>query len=131
MLRDEHRDEALGPLAAQLIEEIESDRQVADALARRLDDGSSLLKDATGWLGAKIGRLKLGRAAGTLGTFQALEALALGILGKLALWDALAAVSDARLAGVDFQALAERARGQHRRVEHERLRLAQTALQRV
>jgi hypothetical protein len=129
MLRDQHDDEALGALAAELIAEIESGRQVVDALARRLDEGSSLLKDATGWLGAKIGRLKLGRAAGDLGTFQALETLALGIIGKLALWHALAAVADARLAGVDFQALAARAEVQHGRVERERLRLAQTALQ--
>ena len=55
--------------------------------------------------GAKSIQLKLGRStAGTLGTFQALEILALGVLGKLALWRALIEVapSDARLSGVDF-----------------------------
>ena len=131
-LRDQHEGESVGALAAQLVAEVEADRGVLDALARRVAEGSSLLKDATGWLGAKISQLKLGRqAAGTLGTFQAFETLALGILGKVALWEALMEVapSDARLSGLDFQALAQRAQAQHARVERQRLALARTALQ--
>jgi hypothetical protein len=130
MLRDQHEGESVGALAAQLVAEVEADRGVLDALARRVAEGSSLLKDG-GWLGAKISQLKLGRqTAGTLGTFQALETLPLGVLGKLALWRALMEVapSDARLSGVDFQALAERAQAQHARVEWQRLALARTAL---
>ena len=131
MLRDQHVGESVGDLAAKLVTEVESDRKVLEALAQRIAEGSSLLKDATGWLGAKISQLKLGRqTAGTLGTFQALETLALGVLGKLALWRALLEVapSDARLSGVDFQALAERAHAQHAHVEGQRLALARTAL---
>jgi hypothetical protein len=57
-------------LAAELVTEVGADREVLEALARRVAEGSSLLKDATGWLGAKISQLKLGRqTAGTLGTF--------------------------------------------------------------
>ena len=58
------------------------------------------------------------------------ETLALGLLGKLALWRALLEVapSDARLSGVDFQALAERAEAQHAHVEGQRLALARPAL---
>jgi hypothetical protein len=128
-LRAEHSDDPLGALAAKLLADIGSDRDVLDALAQRVD-GSSLLKDATGWLGTKLGRFKLGRAAGALGTFQALETLALGILGKLALWHALKAIApgDARVSGVDFDVLAERALAQHSLVEAERLRLARAAL---
>ena len=105
MLRDQHVGEALGNFAGQRVADVEADRQVLEALARQVGEGPSLLKDATGWLGAKIIQLKLGRStAGTLGTFQALEILALGMLGKLALWRALIEVapSDARLSGVDF-----------------------------
>jgi hypothetical protein len=105
MLRDQHVGEALGNFAGQLVADVEADRQVLEALARQVGEGPSLLKDATGWLGAKIIQLKLGRStAGTLGTFQVLEILALGVLGKLALWRALIEVapSDARLSGVDF-----------------------------
>jgi hypothetical protein len=76
-------------LAKHLIGEIESDRQVVEEFARRLDGGSSLVNDATGWLGARMSWLKLGRVTGSLGTFQALETLALGILGRLTLWHAL------------------------------------------
>jgi hypothetical protein len=131
MLRDQHKGESVGALAARLVVEVEADRGVLEALARRVAAGSSLLKDATGWLGAKISQLKLShQTAGTLGTFQALETLALGVLGKLALWHALIEIgpSDARLSGVDFPALAARAQAQHARVEGERLALAHTAL---
>jgi len=132
MLRDQHPGESVGALAARLVAEVEADRGVLDALARRVADGSSLLKDAAGWLGGKISQLKLSHhAAGTLGTFQALEVLALGILGKVALWQALMEVapSDARLSGVDLQALEERAHAQHARVNGMRLALAPRAFQ--
>ena len=131
MLRDQHQGESVGALAAGLVAEVEADRGVLEGLARRVAEGSSLLKDATGWLGAKMSQLKLGRqTSGTLGTFQARETLALGVLGKLALWRALMEIapSDARLSGMDFQALAESAQAQHARVEGARLALARTAL---
>jgi hypothetical protein len=131
MLRDQHDGEDLGVFARELLTEVEADRQVLDALARLVGEGSNVLKNATGWLGAKISQLKLGRAtAGVFGAFQALETLALGVLGKLALWDALVEIasSDARLTGVDFQALAVRAKSQHARVEKQRLVLAHIAL---
>jgi hypothetical protein len=52
------------------------------------------------------------------------------VLGKLALWDALVEIasSDARLTGVDFHALAVRAKARHARVEKQRLVLAHIAL---
>jgi hypothetical protein len=60
---------------------------------------------------------------------EALETLALGILGKLALWRALAVVAatDARLRGLDFDSLAARAQAQHARVEERRIEAALTA----
>jgi hypothetical protein len=131
MLRDEYAGQPLGEFAAQLADEVEADRALLDALAGRVGHESSMLKDATGWLGAQIARWKMGRTtAGALGTFEALETLALGILGKLALWRALAAIApeDPRLSGVDFRALAARAEAQHAGVEGRRLALASTAL---
>jgi hypothetical protein len=64
-----------------------------------------------------------------LGTFEALEFLALGIQGKLALWRALGAVAmaDDRLNGIDFGQLAARAEKQHAKVENRRLQFARTA----
>lgn len=61
-----------------------------------------------------------------LGTFEALEHLALGIHGKRALWRALNVVAktDGRLGGVDFPSLAEKAQEQHDLVDQMRLELA-------
>jgi hypothetical protein len=133
-LRDQHAGEPLGRFAAELLVELEADRAVLQGLSERLGAGSSALKEAGAWLGQKASRLKLRRrAAGGLGTFEALEALALGILGKLALWRALAvsAAADARLRGVDFDHLAARAQAQHARVEERRLEAARVVLRAV
>jgi hypothetical protein len=133
MLRDEHTGDAVGSMAAQLAAEVDADRAVLEALLRQVGHESSLLKGATGWLGGQIARLKFGRTtAGALGTFQALETLALGILGKVTLWRALSVIApgDPRLSGVDFQALAARAEAQHAKVEERRLALAVAALHR-
>ena len=130
-LRDQHSDEPLGQFAAGLLVEVEADRAVLQGLAERVSMGSSRLKEAAAWLGEKVSRLKLGRrAASGLGTFEALEALALGILGKLALWRALAmiATGDARLGGMDFDHLTARAQAQHAQVEERRLEAARKAL---
>jgi hypothetical protein len=122
----------LGQFAAEVLVEVEADREVLHGLAERVGAESSALKEATAWLGEKMSRLKLGsHTAGELGTFEALDTLALGILGKLALWRALAVVAatDARLRGIDYDSLAARAQAQHVRVEERRIEAAQRALQ--
>jgi hypothetical protein len=89
------------------------------------------LKELASWIGEKVGRIKLGPDSGSgLATFEALEFLALGIQGKLALWRALQIVapSDPRLSGIDFEQLAMRAQSQHDKVEQRRLETARTAL---
>jgi hypothetical protein len=130
-LRDEHAGTPVGRLAIDLLAEIEADRAIVQGLAERAGNGGSPLKDATAWLGEKVSRLKIGRTAGgELGLFEALEMLALGILGKLALWKALSAVApfDARLPGIDYDHLIGRAENQHARVEAHRLDAAHRAL---
>lgn len=129
-LRDQHGGKALGRFAAQLAGEIEADRRTLEELAERIGPGGNPLKEATAWLAEKVSRLKLGRTAGELGTFEALEALALGILGKRALWDALTVVApqDPRLTGLDFGGLSRRAQAQHAGVEEQRLDTARTTL---
>jgi hypothetical protein len=123
-LRDRHAGEPLGQFAAGLLVEVEADRAVLQGLAGRVGAGSSRLKEAAAWLGEKVSRVKLRRrAAGGLGTFEALEALALGILGKLAPWRALGVMAavDGRLGGMDFDHLAARAHAQHAQAEERRL----------
>jgi len=127
-LRDQHAGEPLGEFAAQLLGEVEADRAVLQEIAERVGSGSSAVKDAAAWLSEKVSRLKLGReAGGELGTFEALEALALGILGKRALWRALTTLGD-RFRDIDLESLASRAQAQHDRVEEHRVQLARTAL---
>jgi hypothetical protein len=64
-----------------------------------------VIKEAAGWLSEKTTRLKFGHSmANSFGTFQAIEFLSLGILGKVALWRALEtlSLSDSRLSGIPF-----------------------------
>lgn len=125
---------ALSAVAGELHQAIEQDRRVLQELAESIGNGTNVAKEAAGWFAEKISRLKLRHQnGGTLGAFEALETLALGILGKLALWDALqiAAVDDPRLQDLDFDALATRAEEQHALVEEHRLRAVPTALRAV
>ena len=131
-LSAQHQGDPTGALARRLLPEVEDDRRTLEGIARTLDAGSAL-KEAGAWIAEKVSRLKLHRdVKGVLGTFEALEAMTLGVLGKRALWRALAvaAASDARLAGFDFGALAASAERQHALLEDERLRAATVALRR-
>jgi hypothetical protein len=130
-LRDEHEGDPLGLLASHILVEVERDRATLETLIQRVGGGSSILKDTTAWLGAKLGRFKLGGALSEhLGVLEALEIVALGILGKRALWEALRALggADARLRELDLAHLIERAASQHARVEAQRLEAARRAL---
>jgi hypothetical protein len=112
-----------------LLADIESDRKTLQAILDRIGSGVPLLKEASAWVGEKASELKLRQ--GPLGTFEALEVLALGILGKLALWQTLAhiAKADPRLDGLDFEQLSSRAKEQHTRAEALRLQAATVAFE--
>jgi len=60
---------------------------------------------------------------------EALETIALGILGKLALWRALGAAADLvpQIRNLNLDQLERRAQAQHARLELERLKVARTA----
>ncbi len=128
-LRDHYSDDALGQFASRLLSELEEVRAMLQRIVERVGKGSPNLKEAAAWLAKKVTRMKLshGEAKG-LGTFQALETLALGILGKLALWRALKVIaeSDDRVSGVDLEQLIARAQAQHARVEENRLLVARS-----
>jgi hypothetical protein len=126
-LRDQHAGQRLGDAAAGMLGEIEEDRSILQGIIGRVGNGVPMMKEASAWIGEKLSELKLRQ--GAFGTFEALEALALGILGKVALWRALATLadSDPRLSGVDFNQLAARAEEQHSRAEELRLQCVRTA----
>jgi hypothetical protein len=130
-MRHQHSDDDLGRFAVEILADIEQDRDTLRQIAERVGGSGGTLKEAVAWVGEKVSRFKLGHNAGSgLATFEGLEFLAIGILGKRSLWRALAAVapSDPRLVGIDFDALAASAQKQHDRVEVLRLRAARAAL---
>lgn len=130
-LRDQHASEPLGPMAAGWLEEISEDRKTLLRLIDRVEHGPHVGKEAAAWLAEKVSRAKLGRVSkGDLGTFQALETLSLGILGKRALWRALAeaAPEDPRLTGLDYDGLIRGAESQFASVEEQRLEAGRRAL---
>jgi hypothetical protein len=114
--------------------EIIEDQKELQGLVSRIGGRESQVRKAAAWLSEKLGQAKLAlddRAGGQLRTFEALEALALGIQGKQLLWKALeqtARVNPA-LHGVDFVRLQERAQDQYQRVDQERLQVARRALE--
>ena len=112
-----------------LLAEIHQDRDLLQQLVDKISSSRPLLKEAAAWIGEKAVRTKFVSEEKAFGEFQALEFLALGILGKQALWCALqvAARLDARLRELDFERLILRAKAQHAVVEERRLSLASTA----
>ena len=130
---DQQKDEQLRDFAVYLLAEVQVDRDKLRDLAEKVGSGSSNLKEFAGWLSEKATRLKLGQGSGEdFGTFEALEFLALGVRGKMGMWQALDVVeaSDTRLAGYDFKQLAASADSQYQKVEQQRLRFARLAFRR-
>jgi hypothetical protein len=128
-MRDHYETDPLGQFANELLTQIEADRDVLRDIAGRLGAGSSELKELAGRVSEMISRVKMShRVTHGLGTFEALEFLEIGIHGKWALWRALAiaAESEPRLQGIDFEELVGRADKQHGQVDQRRLALART-----
>ena len=99
----------------------------------RLHITESRPRKATVWLTAKLAEIKLNiedEGSGPLRLLESVEAVALGIDGKLALWRSLSAAAeiDAELRGVDYERLAQRAEKQRQRAEKVRLSAAKAAL---
>lgn len=130
-LREHYAGDPLGEFASGLLVQIKQDKDVLQGIADKMGKGSSDAKQAAAWLAEKVTRFKLSHDdAKGLGTFEALEALELGILGKLALWRALEVIAetDERLKGVDLEVLIARAQRQHAQVSEYRLLTARSAL---
>jgi hypothetical protein len=126
-------DTSYGAVLQALAEEIEEDRRALLAVMEQLEVGEDHLKIALAWGAEKFGRLKLnGELLGysPLSRLEELEALSLGVEGKLALWRTLRHThgDDRKLAGIDLDELIGRAQSQRRRLERQRLQAAAEAL---
>ncbi|HEV7366369.1 MAG TPA: hypothetical protein VGN76_11035 [Gemmatimonadales bacterium] len=132
-LADLHPEPDRKQLFTGLYAEVLEDQKVLQRLLDQVGGEESPVRKAAAWLTEKLGQAKLrldDLGDGQLRVFEALETLALGIQGKLALWRALAAVADRvpQLQGVDYTRLEQRAVQQHQRVEVQRLQSARAAL---
>jgi hypothetical protein len=118
---------------AELRKDIEADRRELERLMERLEIAHSLPRKAGAWIAGKFADLKMrldDSARGPLRLLESLEAVELGISGKLALWRALVAaveIAPALRGALDYQRLAERATEQIERVELYRLEAARAA----
>ena len=120
------------PELRELAAEIEEDRETLLDLMRRLGIGEDRVKVAIGWVAEKAGRLKLsGDLVGDtpLNRLEKLEAMSLGVEGKLGMWEALQRTHDGdpRLGPISLERLVERPRAQREQLERERLRVAERA----
>jgi hypothetical protein len=132
-IRDRNENTPLGELMQSLAPQIEEDRQTLIGLMQRMDTSKSPVKQAGAWVTEKASRAKFGGLTSgepQLGTFMAVESLALGVLGKLSLWRALAQVADQHpaITSIDLDELIDRAQTQYDLLEHERLAASRRAL---
>lgn len=115
----------VGTLAREILTEVNRDRATLHSIIERVGPTGSDLKDVAAWVSEKLTRAKLGsETPDGLGTFEALETLSLGILGKRSLWRTLKTIApfDARLAEWNMDSLIQSAEDQYARVEQCRLR---------
>lgn len=132
-LRAQNHGTALGRLMETLAPEIEQDRQTLMELMQYLDTSRNPVKQATAWIAEKASRAKFSGATSgdpELGTFMALETLALGVRGKACMWEALKRVADQHpaIASVNLDELIYRASIQTDALERERLAAGTRAL---
>jgi hypothetical protein len=110
--------------------EVEEDQMVLERHLHEVGGKESRSRQVVAWITEKLGRAKLkldDSGNGELQMLESLEALALGIQGKAALWRALAS-AEGPGKRLDYSRLEQRAVNQFQRVEALRLDAARAAL---
>ena len=129
---EQNEDNEFGRVMRGVVTDIEQDRQALIRLMGELGIERSRVKEALGWIGEKLTRLKLNGTVGRyspLSRFVELETMMLGITGKKSLWRALDRVADGfdRLDRDEIRRLVDRAEQQRESVDNLRLRAAEIA----
>jgi hypothetical protein len=117
------------PEMSRLAAEIEADLETLTELMQRMDAPRDSTKRVTAWVAEKASRLKLaGLTSGDdeLATFLSIEALSLGVEGKVSLWTTLRELRDRypELLSADLDQLLLRAQRQRHVLEVERVAAA-------
>ncbi len=133
VLAELERQEGPGSWTSRLRFEIAADRKELEQLMQQTQITPSNARRAVAWLTEKLAELKTrldDRNGGRLRRLELIEALALGIDGKRALWMALQSVAAEMpaLQTADYPRLIDRATEQRRTVETWRLQAAEDAL---
>jgi hypothetical protein len=122
----------LKPSLNALKKDIEEDREQLRIVMQHLNIPESRVRKAGMWIAESVAEVKLevdDDPNGPLRRLERLEALAMGIDGKIALWRALqAAPANEILAEIDHELLIQRGQEQRSRVEVLRLQAARAAL---
>jgi hypothetical protein len=121
----ENEGRALAEPLARLAREIEADRDALRSIMDALGVKADHLKTTAAWVGEKAGRLKLNgqlRGYSPLSPLIEIEALLLGVGGKISLWRSLAELAphEPRLDAEGIAGL--EARGREQRDELDKLR---------
>jgi hypothetical protein len=130
-LIDNYEGKPLERFFKNLRADIQEDQKKLEDLIHTVGEEESAVRKAGAWVTEKLSRAKIRLSEseeGDMGLFLALEALALGITGKRALWRALASASETvpSLARLDYAGLEARAVDQADRVEVQRIEAART-----
>ena len=128
-LRSNNEGTPFGTALAGLVLEVKEDRATLEHLMDRLGIERNPAKQMAGRGLEKLGRLRTSKqltGSAELSRLMDVEALSLGIEGKLAMWRALKEIADldAQLAATDVDGLAERAQRQRETLEPYRLQAA-------
>ena len=123
-----------GPTFASLLADIQADQGVLEDLMATLGFEEHKIKQAGTWVSEKLARMRFAAATRhgeELGLLMQMEALHIGVAGKLSLWQSLqsALVANPQLGRltVDVNTLMARAKDQLSRLEVERRRTAEVA----
>jgi hypothetical protein len=127
-----HGNGSVGDITRRIRSEIVGERKVLQQLLDRLDASPSVPRQVVGWMSEKALELKLyadDPGDGALRLFEAVEAIKLGVHGKLGLWKALEANASAVpvLASVDYGFLIKQAETQEELLELLRLEASRAA----
>jgi len=130
-VRGASRGEPLAEVADRIAREIDEDKSVMADVLRRVGSGTDRAKWLTGLAAEKLGRLKLNGhllSPSPLSRLTELDGLCLSADARGAFWEALAALDHPALEGLDLQALADRAWEQRETLEPLRVAAARAAL---
>jgi hypothetical protein len=121
------------PEMSRLAAEIEADLDTLTDLMKRIGATPNPSKQITAWVAEKASRVKLTgltSLSDELGTFLSIEALSLGVEGKVALWTTLRQLRDRypELLSTDLDDLLQRAHRQRQVLETERIAAANRSL---